>query len=187
MYFNVFLIKPVWVNGNLGVERHQRGVKPNPPIPRQIEHWSLVFFTTEKQKSYMHACKQILTQPSMIQIPSMNFSLCLVIQQNTTNQYFDGTPYPTEFTLADELDTDQDSTNKCNHFDRLTNIGEIASILTKRLLKFYVSVSDGKLISWENEFAVAIHKRMVHLALPGFYFIFFEIQFVIGSIYGVLV
>ena len=31
---NVFLTKPV--NENLGVERHQRGVKP--PPPRQIEH-----------------------------------------------------------------------------------------------------------------------------------------------------
>ena len=30
------LTKPVGVNENLGVERHQRGVKP--PTPRQIEH-----------------------------------------------------------------------------------------------------------------------------------------------------
>ena len=38
--FDVFLTKPVGVNENLGVERHQRGVKyPNPP-----DKSSTVFF-----------------------------------------------------------------------------------------------------------------------------------------------
>ena len=31
MYFDVFLTKSVVVNENLGVERHQRGLNPNPP------------------------------------------------------------------------------------------------------------------------------------------------------------
>ena len=37
MYFNVFLTKPVGVNENLGVERHQRGLNYQPPDKSSTE------------------------------------------------------------------------------------------------------------------------------------------------------
>ena len=54
MYFNVFLTKPVGVNENLGVERHQRGINPLPspssPPPQICEHWTTDLYLPRSHK-----------------------------------------------------------------------------------------------------------------------------------------